>query len=333
MIESGRINIKNSCKGYYLRWWYNGWHYWFFLPGTIAFNTEGEKYVTLGTQSIRVGSGQVDYGQISALRTILNSKEVYIYTDSGWANARIEQESVIVYDNKVSGYEMEFTLFTGSKSISVNGYTPIADIPLVPYIPYIGYGALYNWYAIDTGLLAPIGWHIPTEAEFITFLGTINPNGFHKLREIGTLHWLPPNLGATDIYGFTAFGGGYRLGFDGSFSDLTMSTSFTHSDLNGFGFNGALYLDEVQIFLGNVQPNDGYSIRCFLDGINPPNPGTVTDIDGNIYPTIKIGTQVMMAENLKVTHYNDGTPIPIITDDGTWAADTTGAMCWYNNTP
>ena len=90
MIESGRINIKNSCKGYYLRWWYNGWHYWFFLPGTIAFNTEGEKYVTLGTQSIRVGSGQVDYGQISALRTILNSKEVYIYTDSGWANARIE---------------------------------------------------------------------------------------------------------------------------------------------------------------------------------------------------------------------------------------------------
>lgn len=61
--------------------------------------------------------------------------------------------------------------------------------------------------------------------------------------------------------------------------------------------------------------------------------GTVTDIDGNIYHTITIGTQVWMAENLKTTKYRDGTSIPNITDNATWAALTTGAYCNYNNDP
>ena len=58
---------------------------------------------------------------------------------------------------------------------------------------------------------------------------------------------------------------------------------------------------------------------------------TVTDIDGNSYNTIRIGTQVWMKENLKTTKYNDGTPIPNITDNGIWAALTTGAYCNYDN--
>ena len=63
----------------------------------------------------------------------------------------------------------------------------------------------------------------------------------------------------------------------------------------------------------------------------PDSTGTVTDIDGNVYHTIKIGDQWWMAENLKVTHYRNGDPIPHVTGDGTWSGLTTGAYCNYNN--
>jgi len=61
--------------------------------------------------------------------------------------------------------------------------------------------------------------------------------------------------------------------------------------------------------------------------------GTVTDIDGNVYQTVTIGTQVWMMENLKVTHYRNGDPIPHVTDNSTWEGSTTGAYCEYDNNP
>jgi len=61
--------------------------------------------------------------------------------------------------------------------------------------------------------------------------------------------------------------------------------------------------------------------------------GTVTDIDGNVYNTVTIGTQVWMVENLKTTKYRDGTSIPNVTDNISWNNLTTGAYCDYSNTP
>jgi uncharacterized protein (TIGR02145 family) len=58
----------------------------------------------------------------------------------------------------------------------------------------------------------------------------------------------------------------------------------------------------------------------------------LTDIDGNIYKTVKIGTQFWMAENLKTTKYNDGTLVINVTTDNTqWVNNTTGAWSYYNN--
>ena len=59
--------------------------------------------------------------------------------------------------------------------------------------------------------------------------------------------------------------------------------------------------------------------------------GTVTDIDGNVYQTVIIGTQVWMAENLKVTHYRNGDLISNVTDSSGWSSQTAGAYCNYAN--
>jgi uncharacterized protein (TIGR02145 family) len=64
---------------------------------------------------------------------------------------------------------------------------------------------------------------------------------------------------------------------------------------------------------------------------------TVSDIDGNAYGTVKIGTQVWMTENLKTTRYNDGAAITLVEERGEfggssgWINMTSEAYCWYDN--
>jgi len=55
------------------------------------------------------------------------------------------------------------------------------------------------------------------------------------------------------------------------------------------------------------------------------------DYDGNVYDTVKIGTQVWLKQSLKTTHYSNGDPITLVTNNATWASLTTEAYCWYNN--
>ncbi len=63
--------------------------------------------------------------------------------------------------------------------------------------------------------------------------------------------------------------------------------------------------------------------------------GYAEDIDGNQYNSVKIGNQIWMAENLKVTHYPDGTEIPLVEETSAWISlgdnNTSDGYCWYNN--
>ncbi len=63
------------------------------------------------------------------------------------------------------------------------------------------------------------------------------------------------------------------------------------------------------------------------------NKTVLADIDGNIYKTVTIGTQIWMAENLKTTSYNDGKPIQNVVENTAWGSLSTGAYCDYGNTP
>ncbi len=80
-------------------------------------------------------------------------------------------------------------------------------------------------------------------------------------------------------------------------------------------------------------PTDGatYNTASKTVKINVIAPITVTDIDGNVYHTMTIGTQVWMVENLKTTKYNDGSAIPLVIDGTAWRALSTPGYCWYNN--
>ena len=95
--------------------------------------------------------------------------------------------------------------------------------------------------------------------------------------------------------------------------------------------------------ISGLTPNTLYYVRAYAinsagtgygepqDFRTLPQTSTVTDIDGNVYQTVTIGTQEWMAENLKVTHYRNGDPIQLVTDDSSWSNLSTGAYCDYDN--
>ena len=57
----------------------------------------------------------------------------------------------------------------------------------------------------------------------------------------------------------------------------------------------------------------------------------LVDIDGNNYSLVKIGNQIWMKENLKVSRYRNGDLIPVVTDNSSWSALGTGGRSWYSN--
>ena len=196
------------------------------------------------------------------------------------------------------------------------------------------YGGLYNWYAAtyNTGgaSIAPAGWHVPTQAEFsslITYIGGAYAG--LKLREIGNTHW-DINVGATDEFGFTSLGAGYRRNEEGSFFLIKNAAQYWSSGTSGaYGVFLSNTGNDGWVWVGELEKPEGNSIRLIKD--DDTDPGTMTDIDGNVYNTVKIGTQVWMAENLKVEHFNNGVDIPIVTGDAAWAALSAEGMCYYNN--
>jgi uncharacterized protein (TIGR02145 family) len=132
------------------------------------------------------------------------------------------------------------------------------------------YGRLYNWYAVHSGNLCPVGWHVPTEADWVTlesFLTDLNLGG-GKLKETGTAHWQTPNEGATNETGFTALPGGYRSS-TGSYYSITYNGywwSATEST-NDTSYATYRYLDFA---LSAINANedykvDGLSVRCIKD--------------------------------------------------------------------
>ena len=130
------------------------------------------------------------------------------------------------------------------------------------------YGALYNWYAVNTGKLAPAGWHVPTDADWDTlsaYLGGYNVSG-GALKEAGTTYWNSPNTGATNSSGFSALPGGcrsdddsfYLIGYYGFWWSASAGSASGAYDRN-------LYYKYSSLRRDDVDESCGFSVRLVRD--------------------------------------------------------------------
>ncbi len=132
------------------------------------------------------------------------------------------------------------------------------------------YGAIYNFYTINTGKLCPSGWHVPTDGEWTIlsdYLGGDSIAG-GKLKEAGTTHWTYPNTGATNESNFWALPGGVRVAWDGLFyARYEFAGWWTASEMSSnHAYGRFLNYDEVAVSKNEwVSKAYGYSVRCIKD--------------------------------------------------------------------
>jgi uncharacterized protein (TIGR02145 family) len=129
------------------------------------------------------------------------------------------------------------------------------------------YGALYNWYTVSTRKLCPIGWHVPTRAQWSSMADYLGGETAvrDKIKEAGNAHWILPDAGATNESGFTALPGGSRI--NGVFGNIGTVGVWWSSTTDDAGNALCLELDDDILYLieGASTKNQGFSVRCIKD--------------------------------------------------------------------
>ena len=129
------------------------------------------------------------------------------------------------------------------------------------------YGALYNWYAVNSGNLCPSGWHVPSDYEWTTltdYLGGLSVAG-GKLKKEGTGYWDSPNTGATNETQFSAMPAGYRtFNSDGKFYSLGLGGTFwcSNSVTSASSWSRAMLNTSAEVLVISNEKRYGTSVHC-----------------------------------------------------------------------
>jgi len=131
------------------------------------------------------------------------------------------------------------------------------------------YGALYNYYTVKSGLICPVGFHVPDDSEWavlVKFMGG-NEKAGGKLKDYYTSYWSDPNVCFANDYGFAALPGGRRSHYKGVFSSIRdMGYWWTNTSKNDFyAYARSLYNFNTLVNRNESSYGDGYSIRCIKD--------------------------------------------------------------------
>jgi uncharacterized protein (TIGR02145 family) len=130
------------------------------------------------------------------------------------------------------------------------------------------YGALYNWYTVETDKLCPAGWHVATDEEWTTLANYLGGDGIAggKLKESGTINWDSPNTGATNESGFKGLPGGNRGG-DGYFNNIGYTGHWWSFPEYSFDLAWGRRLGSSYETLDRYYFNKkiGFSVRCIRE--------------------------------------------------------------------
>lgn len=129
MITLLEKKVYPACppdRGYLLRWYFNGWHYYNFIGGDESFTTTGAMHSTESSGKIKVGAAFLTRNDIRAIRGLLLSDQPAVLTSEGWKAVVVESTTLKVDGNDTEGYSCEFSVTVYAK---VADYSPIIPTP------------------------------------------------------------------------------------------------------------------------------------------------------------------------------------------------------------
>ncbi|MCE1198574.1 MAG: hypothetical protein LWW85_06360 [Marinilabiliales bacterium] len=257
---------------------------------------------TLSNSNITSGSG---YGTFQSRITGLKPGTTYYYrayatnsvgTSYGLVNKFTTQSDIITFNpNKTYGVASDIdgnlykTIRIGpltwfAENLHTKRYndgTPIQNIPdNLAWVnatsgaycyydnddsPSNTFGALYNWYTVETGKLCPTGWRVPSKDEWSSLFSNVS-NVTWQLMEAGHSHWISSAAAGDNQSGFTLLPGGYRW-TDGQYINISYYGEFWSSTLydNGDAYSYAQYYSKITFDLPAWPLICGMSIRCVKD--------------------------------------------------------------------
>jgi uncharacterized protein (TIGR02145 family) len=137
------------------------------------------------------------------------------------------------------------------------------------------YGKLYNWHAcVDARQLCPVGWHVPTDAEWTVLTDFLGGEGIAggKMKTTGTIEvatglWYSPNQSATNSSGFSGAPGGYRDYYVGDYFSIGYDGYWWSSSegASNYAWFRLLDYDNVNAYRFNNFKHFGFSVRCLRD--------------------------------------------------------------------
>lgn len=225
---------------------------------------------TYYVRSYAINSCGTHYGNQISVTTAENDPTKVVDIDGNeYSTVKIGTQLWMASNLKTTKYR------NGDPIVNMTDYTVWVTLTSGAYCDYDNltsngnvYGHLYNWYAVnDSRNIAPVGWHIPSDAEWdvlVAYLGGSSIAG-GKMKETGTAHWWSPNLGATNESGFTALpgGGSNTRGWNINVYGFWWSSTEYNSTQAWYRY---LYKDDTNIVRAyNNSKTLGYSIRCIKD--------------------------------------------------------------------